>query len=413
MTISTTASYIDAPGNGVATTFTFPFKIFQASDLIVGFVVGGGYAQQTSGFTVNNVDNNGGGSVTFTTPPPLGTTVDLRTFTPQTQGTEFANLGSYLPESTTEAVDRLTRMVQDLYRLVYTFGVHGPDQETTPWTQLPAAANRAGYYLGFDSNGLPTLLAGTGGGGGGGGGSGPISAPAFLPTSNTIPTCGIYLPAVNTLGFATSSKLRGSVNAAGNWVFGAPDSGVAVTAVGAAGQYAEVIAGNATSGQSYGQLVQAGTTSADECAVWQSQAGSATFAQLFGNGEWLIAAPASVAQQLAQVGVYNQVGYLDAPQNLRSTNYTLALTDRGKSIFLAANNIVLTIPANASVGFPVGAVILICNSSFTGCTIAITSDTLVFVPSQATGTRSLAAYSIATLYKISATQWLIWGLGVS
>lgn len=148
-------SFIQIPGNGTATSFAFPFKIFQASDLLVGFVTSSGYTQQTSGFTVLNVDVNGGGNVSFTTAPPSGTTVDIRSVTPKIQNTEFANLGSFLPESHTEAFDRLTRMVQDLYRLAYTFGIHGPDQEGKAWSALPNAAGRAGQMLTFDGNGLP------------------------------------------------------------------------------------------------------------------------------------------------------------------------------------------------------------------------------------------------------------------
>jgi Pectate lyase superfamily protein len=156
MTISASGpTYVQAPGNGVSTVFAFPFKIFQSTDLVVGFITSSGYTQQTSGFTVQGVDNNGGGQITFTTAPPVGTTVDIRSLTPEIQNTEFANLGTFLPETHTEAFDRLTRIVQDLYRLAYTFGIHGPDQEDTPWTQLPVAATRAGQMLTFDSNGLP------------------------------------------------------------------------------------------------------------------------------------------------------------------------------------------------------------------------------------------------------------------
>lgn len=159
MTITTaTPTYIQLPGNGVATTFAFPFKVFQATDVVVGFITGAGYALQSSGYSVTNVGNNGGGNVVFSTPPPFLSTVDIRSFTPQTQGTEFANLGSYLPENSTTAMDRVTRVVQDLSRLTYTFGIHGPDTESTPWPALPSAASRLGMQLVFDQvSGLPTV----------------------------------------------------------------------------------------------------------------------------------------------------------------------------------------------------------------------------------------------------------------
>lgn len=157
MTISASGpSFVQLPGNGSGTIFSFPMKVFAASDVLVGFIpTSGAYVLQTSGYTVANIDVNGGGSVVFTTAPPSGTLVDIRTSTPLTQGTEFANLGAYLPENTTDALDRATRQIQDVYRQTYQFGIHGPDQESIPWPALPGAAQRANQGLVFDSNGLP------------------------------------------------------------------------------------------------------------------------------------------------------------------------------------------------------------------------------------------------------------------
>lgn len=157
MTITSDVTAIQVPGNGSATIFAAPMKIFAATDLVIGFIVGGVYFPQTSGFNVTNIDINGGCTITFTVAPPLGTTVDIRTVTPETQGTEFANLGAYLPESTTDTCDRIVRMVQDLSRQTLDYGIHGPDVESTPWTPLPGALTRAGGALVFDSSGLPTI----------------------------------------------------------------------------------------------------------------------------------------------------------------------------------------------------------------------------------------------------------------
>lgn len=149
-------TWVQLPGNGSATVFAFPFLITAATDLAVGFVSGSSYSEQTSGFTVQCV-YPGNGTVTFATPPPSGIIVDLRSQIPETQPTNFSNLGAYYPQSTTNAVDRTTRLVTDLYRLTYLFGIHGPDQESMPWSTLPNAAGRANSALLFDSNGLPTI----------------------------------------------------------------------------------------------------------------------------------------------------------------------------------------------------------------------------------------------------------------
>jgi hypothetical protein len=152
-------TYVQFQGNGSATIFSAPMKCFSAADVVVTFIVDGVPTLQSLGFAVTNVDVNGGFSVVFSTPPPVGTTVDIRTLTAQTQTTEFANLGDYLPENSTESFDRVTRIVQDLFRLVYQFGIHGPDNEATPWPPLPGAAARANNYVAFDSNGKLTIAA--------------------------------------------------------------------------------------------------------------------------------------------------------------------------------------------------------------------------------------------------------------
>ena len=166
-------TFVQIPGNSSATVFAAPMKCFAATDVLVGFIVAGAYTAQTSGYTVGNIDTNGGFTVTFAVPPPTGTTVDIRTVTPQTQGAEFANLGTYLPENSTEAFDRLTRALQDVYRLTYLFGIHGPDQEAVPWAALPKASQRALQYLAFDGLGNP------------------VATPALPGTANTAQSLGL------------------------------------------------------------------------------------------------------------------------------------------------------------------------------------------------------------------------------
>ena len=58
------------------------------------------------------------------------------------------------------------------------------------------------------------------------------TANSFIPTSSTVPANGLYLPAANTLGFASNSTKWGSVNSAGNWVLVTPSSGVSLAVTG-------------------------------------------------------------------------------------------------------------------------------------------------------------------------------------
>jgi len=110
------------------------------------------------------------------------------------------------------------------------------------------------------------------------------------------------------------------------------------------------------------------------------------------------------------------VGFRNIPQNSQSTAYTLVLADAGKHIFhpAADNNArTFTIPANGSVPYPIGTAITFINMAVANVTIAITTDTLTLSPDGTTGSRTLATNGSATCIKITSTQWLISGSGLS
>jgi hypothetical protein len=107
------------------------------------------------------------------------------------------------------------------------------------------------------------------------------------------------------------------------------------------------------------------------------------------------------------------VGYREAPQVSKTDNYTLVLADRGKSILMNGTSKTLTIPANGTVAFPVGTVVIIVNVNSSALSIAITTDTLTLANSTTTGTRTLAQNGLATCVKIASTSWLISGAGLT
>jgi len=92
-----------------------------------------------------------------------------------------------------------------------------------------------------------------------------------------------------------------------------------------------------------------------------------------------------------------------------------ALTDIGGAIRITDTSFTtLTIPANASVAFPIGSSVTILNDQGTATvSIAITSDTLVLANVGTTGTRSLAPFGMATILKVTSTRWLINGVGLT
>ena len=111
------------------------------------------------------------------------------------------------------------------------------------------------------------------------------------------------------------------------------------------------------------------------------------------------------------------IGYLDIPQNSQSVDYTLVATDAGKHILHPSADTTartFTIPENGSVPFPIGTAITLVNQDSAGViTIAITTDTMRLSPTGATGSRTLAANGIATCIKLTSTEWIISGTGLT
>ena len=101
---------------------------------------------------------------------------------------------------------------------------------------------------------------------------------------------------------------------------------------------------------------------------------------------------------------------LDVPSNAQTVAYTLALSDRGKSIDTTAG---VTIPANSAVAFPVGAVVVVTNVSASNISIGINTDTLRLAGTANTGTRTLSQYGVCTLRKVASTTWIATGAGLT
>ena len=107
------------------------------------------------------------------------------------------------------------------------------------------------------------------------------------------------------------------------------------------------------------------------------------------------------------------IGFIGLPQViLNSGNLTLNATHAGDHIYVTGSSQTITIPANSSVPFEIGTTIAIINANLTS-SIAITTDTLRLAGTATTGTRTLAAYGMATLVKVEATTWIASGNGLT
>jgi hypothetical protein len=112
----------------------------------------------------------------------------------------------------------------------------------------------------------------------------------------------------------------------------------------------------------------------------------------------------------------NIVGYINTPQVSSSTAYQTVPGDAGKHILHPTADTTartFTIPANASVAYPLGTALTFVNQHGAGVvTIAITTDTMYLAGAGTTGSRTLAANGIATALKVTSTEWIISGTGL-
>ena len=129
----------------------------------------------------------------------------------------------------------------------------------------------------------------------------------------------------------------------------------------------------------------------------------------------VLGTPTSGQLSACTVDGTDAVGFRNTPVNSQSADYTLVLADSGKTILHPVsddNARTFTIPANSSVAYPVGTAITFVNLINT-VTIAITTDTMYLAGDGATGSRTLAAYGVASAVKVASTTWIISGNGLT
>jgi len=218
-----------------------------------------------------------------------------------------------------------------------------------------------------------------------------------------------------------------AIGPSGNMSLGAPSSGIAFTVNGLAG---------ATS-----LSVLAGSTAAVDIGVNRSSAGTAntltagpnivlsgttwgTTLQSSGNQTEIWQFNSSWVQRLmidtsGNVNIANGSGalspvYSGIPQNNQNSNYTLVLADANKHMLHNAGGaITYTIPANATVAFPIGTAITFVNATGAGILTLSFGDTVQFYPSGGSGNRTVATNGQVTALKIAATVWSVTGVGVT
>lgn len=136
------------------------------------------------------------------------------------------------------------------------------------------------------------------------------------------------------------------------------------------------------------------------------------------SSAWAARTVAQVSDDLQATGlVADAVGFRTIPQNSQSGAYTTVAADSGKHLLHPSADTTartFTIDSNANVAYPIGTAITFVNQDSAGVlTIAITSDTMRLAGAGTTGSRTLAANGIATALKVTATEWIINGTGLT
>lgn len=110
ITIGDIRPRIQYTADGAVDTFTYPFPIFEDTDLLVYL----DDAAQTAGYTVSGAGGSAGGSAAFAAAPAAGTVVTLARSVPEERITDFQEGGAFRAAVINEELDRIVCMVQQL-----------------------------------------------------------------------------------------------------------------------------------------------------------------------------------------------------------------------------------------------------------------------------------------------------------
>ena len=255
-----------------------------------------------------------------------------------------------------------------------------------PLTQLASGTAAAGKYL--DGTGAWTTLPS--------GGSGTVTT-LSVTTAN-----GVSGSVANATTTPAITLALGAIT----------PSSVAATGAISAASFTGPLTGAVTGTSSLATAVVGGATGS---LIYQSASNTTGFIAAGTSGYVLTSTGTSSAPtwQASSGGG----GSSTIPQNSQSADYTLVLGDGGGHILHPAADTTartFTIPANSAVAYPIGTALTFINQNGAGgISIAISTDTMRLAGTGTAGTRALAPNGLATAIKITTTEWIISGTGLT
>jgi hypothetical protein len=118
MTVSSTTNKIIYDGDGSTTVFPYNFKIFADTDLEVTLVTVATGAEEiltlTSDYSVSDAGEESGGNVTTVSTYSSAYKLVIKRVPPQTQTLDYQENDDFPSQSTENALDKLTFLIQDL-----------------------------------------------------------------------------------------------------------------------------------------------------------------------------------------------------------------------------------------------------------------------------------------------------------
>ena len=339
---------IQFSADGTQTAFTYPFPIFDDTDIDV--YDGEDLKILTTDYTVAGAGNSSGGTVTFVSAPIVGGMVTLRRNIAIERTSDFQESGEFRARVINDELDKLTATQQQL-ETDQDRSLRLSPTDSANSTIIPDKATRSGKILGFDANGDPVVssddLTDMEGATESAAAAALSEANAATSETNAQSSATSAASSSTAAAISAASALSSETSAA---VF-ETNAGVSKTNAAASETNAgvsEINAGNSATAAAASALaasISETNAAVSETNAATSESNSASSEANASSSETNAAASAAAAAANAAGGLYSAV-------QEKSAAYTLVLADQGDLIKVDATSapVTITLEALATLG---------------------------------------------------------------